>query len=50
MFMGMMFAMQCNPVFKATYQRLMAAGKPKMVVMLNAMVRDGQHWSPKPPQ
>jgi len=57
MFMGMMSAMQCNPVFKATYQRLVAAGKPKkvaiiaclrkMVVMLNAMVRDGQYWNPK---
>jgi len=57
MFMGMMSAMQCNPVFKATYQRLVAAGKPKkvaiiaclrkMVVMLNEMVRDGQYWSPK---
>jgi len=57
MFMGMMSAMQCNPVFKATYQRLLAAGKPKkvaiiaclrkMVVMLNAMVRDGEYWNPK---
>jgi len=57
MFMGMMSAMQCNPVFKVTYQRLVAAGKPKkvaiiaclrkMVVMLNAMVRDGQYWNPK---
>jgi len=56
MFMGMMSAMQCNPVFKATYQRLLEAGKPKkvamiaclrkMVVMLNAMVRDGKHWCP----
>ncbi len=56
MFMGMMSAMQCNPVFKTTYQRLLAAGKPKkvaiiaclrkMVVMLNAMVRDGKHWCP----
>jgi len=41
---------------KATYQRLVAAGKPKkvaiiaclrkMVVMLNAMVRDGRYWNP----
>jgi len=59
MFMGMMSAMQCNPVFKATYQRLVAAEKPKkvaiiaclrkMVVMLNAMVRDGQYWNPRQP-
>ncbi len=55
--MAMMSAMQCNPVFKATYQRLIAAGKPKkvamiacirkMVVILNSMVRDGVYWDPK---
>jgi len=52
-----MSAMQCNPVFKATYQRLVAAGKPKkiaiiacvrkMIVILNSMVRDGVYWDPK---
>ena len=57
MFMSMMSAMQCNPVFKATYQRLVAAGKPKkiaiiacvrkMVVILNSMVKDGVYWDPK---
>ncbi|MCJ8294692.1 MAG: IS110 family transposase [Colwellia sp.] len=57
MFMSMMSAMQCNPVFKATYQRLVAAGKPKktaiiarvrkMIVILNSMVRDGAYWDPK---
>ena len=56
MFMAMMSAMQCNSVFKATYQRLLKAGKPKkvaiiaclrkMVVILNSMVRDGMHWDP----
>lgn len=54
MFMAMMSAMQCNPVFKATYQRLVASGKPKkvaiiacvrkMIVILNSMVRDGTMW------
>ncbi len=54
MYMAMMSAMQCNPVFKATYQRLLAAGKPKktaiiacvrkMVIILNSMVRDGVMW------
>lgn len=54
MFMAMMSAMQCNPIFKATYTRLVAAGKPKkvaivacmrkMVVILNSMVRDGVMW------
>jgi len=57
MFMSMMSAMQCNPVFKTTYLRLVAAGKPKkiaiiacvrkMVVILNSMVRDGVYWDPK---
>jgi len=56
MYMAMMSAMQCNPVFKATYQRLLAAGKAKktaiiacvrkMVVILNAMLRDGVPWNP----
>jgi len=54
MFMAMMSAMQCNPVFKALYQKLVAAGKPKklaiiacirkMIVTLNSMVRDGIYW------
>ncbi len=57
MFMAMMSAMQCNPVFKTTYQRLVALGKPKkvaiiacvrkMIVILNSMVRDGTKWEPK---
>ncbi|HAS8098217.1 TPA: IS110 family transposase, partial [Vibrio vulnificus] len=48
LYMAMMSAMQCNPVFKETYQRLLAAGKPKkvaliacvrkMVVILNSML------------
>ena len=57
MYMAMMSAMQCNPVFKATYERLVAAGKPKKIaiiacvrkmnVILNSMVRDGVMWDPK---
>jgi len=57
MFMAMMSAMQCNPVFKATYENLVASGKPKkvaiiacvrkIVVILNTMVRDGVYWNPK---
>ncbi len=52
--MAMMSAMQCNPVFKATYQHLLDAGKPKkvaiiacvrnMVVTLNSMLRDVVMW------
>jgi transposase len=54
LYMAMMSAMQCNSVFKRTYQALLAAGKPKkvaiiacvrkMVVILNSMVRDGKKW------
>ena len=54
LYMAMMSAIQSNPVFKATYQRLVTAGKPKklaiiacirkMVVILNSMLRDGVMW------
>ena len=54
LYMAMMSAMQCNPVFKATYKRLLGAGKPKkvaiiacvrkMVITLNSMLRDGTMW------
>lgn len=57
MYMAMMSAIQCNPVFKATYNKLLAAGKSKklaliacvrkMIVILNSMVRDGTMWDPK---
>ncbi|MEZ9561606.1 IS110 family transposase, partial [Vibrio splendidus] len=55
LYMAMMSAMQCNPEFKATYARLVAAGKlkkvaiiacvRKMVVTLNSMLRDGAMWN-----
>jgi len=54
LYMAMMSAMQSNPVFKATYQRLLAAGKPKkvaivacirkLIVILNSMLIDGIMW------
>ncbi len=54
MFMAMMSAIQCNPVFKAKYEHLVAEGKPKkialiacvrkMIVILNSMLRDGAKW------
>ena len=44
-----------NPVLRAFYQRLLAAGKPKklaltacmrkLLTILNAMVKAGQHWT-----
>ncbi len=56
MYMAMLSGIQCNPVFKATYNRLVSAGKPKkialvacvrkMIVILNSMMRDGKHWNP----
>jgi transposase len=54
LYMAMMSAMQSNPVFKATYQRFLAAGKPKkvviiacirkMIVILNSILRDAVMW------
>lgn len=54
LYMAMMSAIQSNQVFKETYQRLVASGKPKkvaiiacirkMVVILNSMLRDGVLW------
>jgi transposase len=54
MYMAMMSALQSNVTFKTLYQRLVGAGKSKktaiiacvrkMVVTLNAMVRDGEKW------
>jgi len=57
MYMAMMSAIQCNPKFKALYNRMVAAGKPKkvaiiacirkLVTIINSMVRDGVMWDPK---
>jgi transposase len=54
LFMGAMVAKQYNPVLRAFFQRLVAAGKPKMVALiavarklltiLNAVLRDRQPW------
>src|SRR5262249_4607277 len=53
-FMAALTASQHNPLLKAFYRRLLAAGKPKMValiavarkllVILNAMTRDKKPW------
>jgi len=55
LYMAMMSTIQCNPVFKAIYQRLLVQGKPKkvaiiacvrkMVVILNSMLRDEAMWN-----
>jgi transposase len=54
LFMGAMVAKRHNPVLKAFFDRLVAAGKPKMVALiavarklltiLNAILRDNQPW------
>ena len=54
LYMAMMSAIQCNPVFISMYKRLLAKGKVKkvaiiacvrkMIVILNSMVRDGVLW------
>ena len=56
LYMGALVAARHNPVIRAFYLRLRAAGKPakvaltasmrKLLVMLNAMVRDQTYWSP----
>lgn len=60
LFMAAMVAKKWNPVIKALYDRLLKAGKCKMVALtacahkllliLNAMVRDGTLWQPVRPQ
>ena len=54
LFMGAMVAKRHNPVLKAFFDRLVAAGKPKMVALiavarklltiLNAILRDKRPW------
>lgn len=54
LFMAALTATRCNPLLKAFHQRLIAAGKPKMVAIiavarklltiLNAIVRDQRPW------
>ena len=56
LFLAAVVASRWNPVLHEFYERLLAKGKPKkmalvavarrLLVMLNAMVRDGRSWSP----
>ena len=58
LYMAALVASRRNPVLTAFYQRLVAAGKPKKVALtacmrkllisLNAMVRDHAHWQIMP--
>jgi transposase len=56
LYMGALVASRHNPVVRAFYQRLLAAGKPKKLALtacmrkllgvLNAMLRSGKAWQP----
>jgi transposase len=56
LFMGAMVAKKHNPLLKAFFDRLVAAGKPRMVALiavarklltiLNAIIRDEKTWQP----
>ena len=56
LYMGALAAVRSNPPVKALYERLVAKGKPKKVALVacmrkllvtcNAVVRDGEPWSP----
>jgi transposase len=58
LYMAALVATKCNPVIRAFYQRLLARGKAKKValvacmhkllIILNAMVRDGRTWQQLP--
>jgi transposase len=37
--MAMMSAMQCNPVFKSTYQRLVEEGKSKKFTIIAGLIK-----------
>lgn len=57
LFMAAMVAARFNPLLKAFRDKLVAAGKPKLVAivatarklltMLNAIIRDGKPWNPE---
>lgn len=56
LYMAALSASRCNPVLKPFYQRLLSAGKPKMlaliavarkiITILNAMLREQKQWQP----
>jgi len=56
LYMATVAAVRYNPALRTSYQRLLAAGKPrkvalvacmrKLIVILNALLRSGQRWDP----
>jgi transposase len=59
LYMAALVATEHNPVIRALYERLVGDGKAKKVarvacmrkllITLNAMIRDGQGWNPRLP-
>ena len=59
LYMATLVATRCNPVIRAFYRRLLAAGKPKLVALvasmrklltiLNAMIKSQRPWAPTHP-
>ena len=57
LYMGTLTAIRWNPIIKAFYMRLVAAGKEhkvamtacmrKLLIILNAMVKNGTPWQPR---
>ncbi len=57
LYMPALVASRCNPDLSRVYERLLAAGKPKklalvavmrkLVVLANALLRDGRKWTPR---
>ena len=60
LYMGALVASRFNPVIRAFYQRLLAAGKPKklaltacmrkLLIILNSMLKHGATWRDPSPQ
>jgi transposase len=58
LYMNTLVAIRRNPAIRTFYARLLAAGKPKklaltacmrkLLVVLNALIRDGRRWEPVP--
>jgi transposase len=58
LYLPALVAVRCNAAMKAKYQALLAAGKPpkvaltailrKLIILANALIRDGRMWSPLP--
>jgi transposase len=56
--MPALVAVRCNAAMRLNYDALLAAGKPpqvaltasmrKLIILANALIRDGRTWAPTP--